>query len=73
MAELKTRLTTSLALTLQEGLYGYVIYCDASNGDLGCVLMQRDEVIDYSTRQIKVHEMNYQTYDIELATILFAL
>ena len=53
--ELKTRLTTSLVLTLQEGSHGYVIYCDASRVGLGCVLMQRDKVISYASRKLKVH------------------
>ena len=49
-AELKTRLTTTPILILQEGLDGYVIYCDASRVGLGCVLMQRDKIIDYASR-----------------------
>ena len=44
-AELKTRLTITPVLTLQEGSDGYVIYCDASRVGLGCVLMQRGKVI----------------------------
>ena len=54
-AELKTRLTTTLVLTLLEGSYGYVIYCDASRVVLGCALMQREKVISYASRKIKVH------------------
>ena len=50
-AELKTRLTTAPVLTLQEDLDGYVVYCDASRVGLGCVLMQRDKVIAYASRQ----------------------
>ena len=49
-AELKTRLTTTLVLTLLEGSYGYVIYCDASRVGLGCALMQQDKVIAYNSR-----------------------
>ena len=49
-AELKTRLTTTLVLTLLEGLDGYVIYCDASRVGLGFMLMQGDKVIDYASR-----------------------
>ncbi|WMV38132.1 hypothetical protein MTR67_031517, partial [Solanum verrucosum] len=52
-AELKTRLTIAHVLTLPEGLDGYVIYCDASRGGLGFVLMQRDKVITYASRQLK--------------------
>ncbi|KAH0713646.1 hypothetical protein KY289_009605 [Solanum tuberosum] len=72
-AELKTRLTTTPVLTLPEGSNGYVIYCDASRVGLGCVLMQRGKVITYASRQIKVHEKNYPTHDLELAAVVFAL
>ena len=72
-AELKTRLTTTPVLTLPEGLDGYVIYCDASRVGLGCVLMQRDKVITYASRQLKVHEKNYPTHDLNLAAVVFAL
>ena len=72
-AELKTRLTTTSVLTLLEGSNGYVIYCDASRVVLGCVLMQRYMVIAYASREIKVHEKNYLTHDLELAAVVFAL
>ena len=70
---MKTRLTTSFVLTLQEGSNGYVIYSDASRVGLGCVLMQRDKVITYASRQLKVNEKIYLTHDLQLATIVFAL
>ncbi|WMV20230.1 hypothetical protein MTR67_013615 [Solanum verrucosum] len=72
-AELKTRLTTAPVLTLPEGSDGYVIYCDVSRVGLGCVLMQRGKVIAYASRQLKVHEKNYPTHDLELAAVVFAL
>ena len=72
-AELKTRLTTTLVLTLPEGSDGYVIYCDAARVGLGCLLMQRDKIIAYASRQLKVHEKNYPTHDLELAAVVFAL
>ena len=72
-AELKTRFTTTRALTLPEGSDCYVIYCDASRVGLGCVLMQRDKVISYASRKLKVHEKNYPTHDLELAAVVFAL
>ena len=72
-AELKTRLTTTLVLTLPEGSDCYVIYCDASRVGLGCVLIQRDKVIMYACRHIKVHEKNYPTHDLELAKVAFPL
>ena len=71
--ELKTGWTTALVLTLPESLDGYVIYCDASRNGLGCVLMQRHKVIAYASRQPKVHEKNYQTHDLELTAVMFAL
>ena len=72
-AELKTRLTTTSVLTLQGGSDGYVIYCDTSSVGLGCVLMQRDKVIVYASRQLEVNEKNYPTHDLELAVVVFAL
>ena len=49
------------------------MYCDASNDGLGCVLMQSERVVAYGSRQLKNHESNYPTHDMELATIVFAL
>ena len=72
-AELKTRLTTTPVFSLPEGSDGYLIYCDASIVGLGCVLMQRDKVIGYASRQHKVHEKNYPTHDLELASVVYAL
>ena len=71
--ELKTRFTTAPVLTLREGSYGYVIYCDASRLGFGCVLMKRDKVISYASTKIKVHENNYQTHDLDLSIVVFAL
>ncbi|GJY91493.1 reverse transcriptase domain-containing protein [Tanacetum coccineum] len=51
----------------------FVVYCDASNQGLGCVLMQRDKVIAYASRQLKSHEKNYTTYDLKLGAVVFAL
>ena len=71
--ELKIRLTTAPVLTLPEVSEGYVIYCDASSVGLCCVLMQRDKVISYAFRKLKVHEKNYPTHDLELEAMVFAL
>ena len=60
-------------LTAQEGKKGFVVYCDASRVGLGCVLMQHGKVVAYGSRQLKVHERNYPTHDIELAAMVFAL
>ena len=70
---LKDRLTSALVLTLPEGIKGFVVYCDASHMGLGCVLMKHGKVIAYASRQLKVHERNYPTPDLELAAVVFAL
>ena len=51
----------------------FIVYCDASYSCLGAVLMQEKNVIAYASRQIKVHEHNYPTHDLELAVVVFAL
>ncbi|GJX76486.1 putative reverse transcriptase domain-containing protein [Tanacetum coccineum] len=51
----------------------FMVYCDASCLGLGCVLMQRGKVIAYAFRQLKIHEKNYTTYDLELGAVVFAL
>ncbi|GJU02216.1 putative reverse transcriptase domain-containing protein, partial [Tanacetum coccineum] len=51
----------------------FVVYCDASHKGLGAVLMQREKVIAYASRQLKVHEKNYTTHDLELGSVVFAL
>ncbi|WMV55083.1 hypothetical protein MTR67_048468, partial [Solanum verrucosum] len=65
--ELKDRLTSATVLTLPEGTDGFVVYCDASQVGLGCVLMKHGKVIVYASRQLKIHEKHYPTHDLELA------
>ena len=72
-AELKTRLTTAPVLVVPERGIGYEVYCDASGEGLGGVLMQKGRVVAYGSRQLKVHERNYPTHDLELAAVVFAL
>ncbi|WMV45916.1 hypothetical protein MTR67_039301, partial [Solanum verrucosum] len=67
---LKERLVSAPILSLPDGLEGFVVYCDASRIGLGCVLMQSGKVIAYASRQLKVHEKNYPTHDLELAANL---
>nr|GFB41441.1 hypothetical protein [Tanacetum cinerariifolium] len=57
------------------GLTGedFIVYCDASNKGLGAVLMQREKVISYASRQLKIHDKNYSTHDLELGAVVFAL
>ncbi|KAL2240784.1 UNVERIFIED_CONTAM: Transposon Tf2-12 polyprotein [Sesamum indicum] len=71
--ELKKRLTSNPILVLPSGSGGYIVYTDASKQGLGCVLMQNGKVIAYASRQLKNHELNYPTHDLELAAIVHAL
>jgi hypothetical protein len=71
--ELKRRLTTAPILAVPETGKNYAVYCDASKNGLGCVLMQDRKVIAYGSRQLKPHEVNYPTHDLELAAVVFAL
>ncbi|GJS87611.1 putative reverse transcriptase domain-containing protein [Tanacetum coccineum] len=57
-------------LALPEGSEDFVVYCDASHKGLGAVLMQREKVIAYASRQLKIHEKNYTTHDLELGSVL---
>ncbi|GKB58669.1 putative reverse transcriptase domain-containing protein, partial [Tanacetum coccineum] len=58
---------------LPEGSEDFIAYCDASKKGLGAVLMQREKVIAYASRQLKIHEKNYTTHDLELGAVVFAL
>jgi hypothetical protein len=51
----------------------FLVYCDASYTGLGCVLMKEGRVVAYSSRQLKIHEKNYPTHDLELAAVVHAL
>ncbi|GKC68282.1 putative nucleotidyltransferase, ribonuclease H [Tanacetum coccineum] len=70
---LKNNLCDAPILTLPDGVEDFIVYCDASNQGLGCVLMQRGKVIAYASRQLKIHEKNYTTHDLELGAVVFAL
>ena len=70
---MKYRLTSAPIFALPSGDGGYEVFADASENGLGCVLMQNRKVIAYASRQLKTHEMNYQTHDLELAAIVHAL
>ncbi|GJS04076.1 putative reverse transcriptase domain-containing protein [Tanacetum coccineum] len=70
---LKQKLCSAPILALPEGTKDFVVYCDASLKGYGAVLIQREKVIAYASRQLKVHEENYTTHDLELGTIVFAL
>ncbi|GJW05024.1 reverse transcriptase domain-containing protein [Tanacetum coccineum] len=70
---LKDNLCNAPILSLPNRVEDFMVYCDASNQGLGCVLMQRDKVIAYASRQLKSHEKNYTTHDLELGAVVFAL
>jgi hypothetical protein len=70
---LKHKLINAPILSLSESGKRFTVYTDASRIGLGCVLMQDGKVIAYGSRQLKKHERNYPTHDLELATVVFAL
>ncbi|GKC36671.1 putative reverse transcriptase domain-containing protein [Tanacetum coccineum] len=70
---LKQKLCNAPILTLPEGSEDIIAYCDASKKGLGAVLMQREKVISYASRQLKIDEKNYTTHDLELGAVVFAL
>ncbi|KAJ9547337.1 hypothetical protein OSB04_019880 [Centaurea solstitialis] len=70
---LKYKLCNAPILALPEGTDNFVVYCDASHQGLGCVLMQNEKVIAYASRQLKIHEKNYTTHDLELGAVVFPL
>ncbi|GKE64991.1 putative reverse transcriptase domain-containing protein, partial [Tanacetum coccineum] len=70
---LKHKLCEAPILALPKGNDDFVIYCDASHQGLGAVLMQREKVIAYASQQLKPHEENYTTHDLELGAVVFAL
>ncbi|GJZ88464.1 putative reverse transcriptase domain-containing protein [Tanacetum coccineum] len=69
---LKQKLCEAPILALPEGNDNFVVYCDASLQGLGDVLMQREKVIAYASRQLKPHKENYTTLDLELGAVIFA-
>ena len=71
--ELKTRLTTAPILTLSNIHRSFVVYCDASLQGLVCVLIKDDKVVTYASQQLKKHEENYPTHDLELAAVVHPL
>ncbi|GJX11511.1 putative reverse transcriptase domain-containing protein [Tanacetum coccineum] len=70
---LKNKLYSTPILALPQGAENFIVYCDASHKGLGAVLMQNEKVIAYASRQLKIHEKNYTTHDLELSAVVFAL
>lgn len=72
--ELKKRLTSApVNLIVPKRKQIYTVYCDASHEGLGRVLMQNGKVVAYASQQLKNHEWNYCTHDLELVAVVFAL
>nr|GEX67305.1 reverse transcriptase domain-containing protein [Tanacetum cinerariifolium] len=70
---LKNKLCSAPILAPPQGVENFIVYCDASHKGLGAVLMQNEKVITYGSRQLKIHEKNYTTHDLELGAVVFAL
>ncbi|KAJ4978132.1 hypothetical protein NE237_008912 [Protea cynaroides] len=70
---LKSRLVSAPILTIPEPSVPFTLYADASGLGIGCVLMQGEQVIAYASRQLKEHEKNYPTHDLELAAVIHAI
>ena len=70
---LKRSLTTAPVLTLPDGSKVFTVYNDACSTRLGAVLMQEGKVVCYGGGQLRVHEKNYPTHDLELAATVFTL
>ena len=70
---MRRRLTSAPILIVKDKGQGYTVYCDASRAGLGCILMQSGRVVAYGSRQLKNHEQNYPTHDMELAAVVFTL
>ncbi|GJX68849.1 putative reverse transcriptase domain-containing protein [Tanacetum coccineum] len=66
---LKEKLCSAPTLALPKGAENFIVYCDASHKGLGAVLMQNEKVIAHASRQLKIHEKNYITHDLELGAV----
>jgi hypothetical protein len=71
--ELKKRLRTTLVLVMLDMEKPFSFYCDASGQGLGCVLMQDVHMVAYASRQLRKHEVNYPTHDLELDVVVHTL
>ncbi|WVZ89230.1 hypothetical protein U9M48_035658 [Paspalum notatum var. saurae] len=70
---LKKLLTSAPVLAQPDITKPFDVYCDASGSGLGCVLMQEGRVIAYASCQLRKHEVNYPTHDLELLAVVYAL
>jgi hypothetical protein len=71
--KLKKRLTIVSVLALPLGIEGFMVYSDTSNRGLGHTLMQHGRIIAYTSKQLKLHKVNYPIHDLELAAVVFTL
>jgi ribonuclease HI len=71
--QLRSKLMAAPVLIMLDLQKNFDVYCDASRQGLGCVLMQEGHVIAYASRQLRKHELNYPTHDLELAAVVHAL
>ncbi|GJX93975.1 putative reverse transcriptase domain-containing protein [Tanacetum coccineum] len=69
----KQKLCSAPILALPEGSEDFIVYCDASIKGFGTVLMQREKVITYASRQLKIHEKKYTTHDLAIGAVVFSL
>ncbi|GKE69802.1 putative reverse transcriptase domain-containing protein, partial [Tanacetum coccineum] len=69
---IKQKLCSAPILALPKGSENFVVYCNASHKGLGSVLMQNEKIIAYASQQLKIHEKNYTTHDLELGVVVFA-
>nr|GEV44704.1 putative reverse transcriptase domain-containing protein [Tanacetum cinerariifolium] len=70
---IKQKLCSAPILALPKGSKNFIVYCDASCKGLGAVVIQNEKVIAYASRQIKIHEKNYTTHDLELKAVVLTL
>ncbi|GKD92509.1 putative reverse transcriptase domain-containing protein [Tanacetum coccineum] len=70
---IEQKLCSASILALPKGMEDFVVYCDASLKCYRAMLMQREKVIAYASRQLKIHEENYATHNLELGAVVFAL
>ena len=63
----------SAVLVIPDPTKNFQVYCDASKQEFGCVPMQEGQPAAYTSRQLRPHETNYPTHDLELAAVVFAL
>ena len=66
-------LTIAPILIIPERGMGYIVYCSTSKEGMGCVLMQTDRIVMYTSRQFKIYDQNYPTHNLELGVVVFAL